>query len=111
VTVIKIVASVAEHPCIVDQLPASTLNSPPSPHREAAQVPIDSDPASRPIPRPARGDNIRVVRKLFSDLPVALNEIEATYGPICSLGAGPMQVVVVGGPGLTSSCSRLRVQR
>ena len=40
------------------------------------------------------------MRKLFSDPPVALGEIKATYGPICSLGADPMQVIVVGGPGL-----------
>ena len=63
-------------------------------------MPIEADTASRPIPRPARGDNVRLIRMLFSDPPVALDEIHATYGPICGLGAGPMQVVVVGGPGL-----------
>ena len=63
-------------------------------------MPIEADPASRPIPRPARGDNVRLIRALFSDPPVALDEIHATYGPICGLGAGPMQVVVVGGPEL-----------
>ena len=61
---------------------------------------IESDTASRPIPRPVRGDNIRLVRKLFSDPPVALAEISANYGPICALGGGPIQVIVVGGPGL-----------
>ena len=63
-------------------------------------MPIEADPASRPIPRPARGDNVRLIRALFSDPPVALDEIHATYGPICGLGVGPMQVVVVGGPEL-----------
>ena len=63
-------------------------------------MPTETDTDSRPIPRPARGDNIRLVRKLFSDPPVALDEINASYGPICALGGGPMQVVVVGGPGL-----------
>ena len=63
-------------------------------------MPIETNTASRPIPRPARRDNVRLIRMLFSDPPVALDEINATYGPICSLGGGPMQVVVVGGPGL-----------
>ena len=53
-----------------------------------------------PIPRPGTADNLRLVRKLFSDPPVALDEINATYGPICGLGSGPMRVVVIGGPEL-----------
>lgn len=63
-------------------------------------MPIDSDLVSRPIPRPAGADNVRMVRKLFSDPPVALDEISANYGPICALGAGPVRVVVIGGPEL-----------
>ena len=63
-------------------------------------MPIESDTTSRPIPRPARGDNIRLISMLFSDPPVALDEISANYGPICALGAGPMQVIVIGEPGL-----------
>ena len=63
-------------------------------------MPIESDLASRPIPRPARGDKVRLVRELFSDPPVALDEISANYGPICALGAGPVSVVVIGGPEL-----------
>ena len=63
-------------------------------------MPIESDLAARPIPRPARGDNVRLVRKLFSDPPVALDEISANYGPIRALGAGPVSVVVIGGPEL-----------
>jgi cytochrome P450 len=39
-----------------------------------------------------------MIRKLFNDPPVALDEISAGYGPICALGAGPIQVIVVGGP-------------
>lgn len=61
-------------------------------------MPIDSEPACRPIPRPTSGDNFMMVRKLFSDPSVALDEISASYGPICALGARPMQVIVVGGP-------------
>lgn len=63
-------------------------------------MPFESDPACRPIPRPTSGDNFRLVRKLFSDPPVALDEISAHYGPICELGAGPMRVIVIGGPEL-----------
>ena len=54
----------------------------------------------RPIPRPEWRENVRLIRALFSDPPVALNEIHANFGPICGLGAGPVQVVVVGGPAL-----------
>ena len=79
---------------------SATLTSEQRPGREADQMPIDADPVSRPIPRPPRGDNVRLIRALFSDPPVALDEIHAVYGPICALGAGPMRVVVVGGPGL-----------
>ena len=63
-------------------------------------MPIETNTASRPIPRPARRDNVRLIRMLFSDPPAALDEINATYGPICALGGGPMQVIVVGRPGL-----------
>jgi hypothetical protein len=48
---------------------------------------------ARPIPRPAGLDNVGMVRMLFSDPPVALDEISAIYGPICALGAGPVRVV------------------
>ena len=63
-------------------------------------MPLESDSAVRPIPSPGMGDNLRLVRKLFSDPPAALDEINATYGPICSLGSGPMRVLVIGGPEL-----------
>ena len=50
-------------------------------------MPIETDQASRPIPRPARGDNVRLIRQLFSDPPVALDEIHADYGPTFTLSA------------------------
>ena len=54
----------------------------------------------RPIHRPRRAENFRLVRKLFSDPPVALDEINAAHGPLCGLGAGPMQIAVVCEPTL-----------
>ena len=51
----------------------------------------------KPIPRPRKRDKVRLVRKLFSDPPMALDEINTTHGPICRLGSGPMRVVVIGG--------------
>ncbi len=52
------------------------------------------------IQRPHGRDNFRLVRKLFSDPPVALDEIHATYGPVCGLGTGPVQIAVVCEPAL-----------
>ncbi len=63
-------------------------------------MPLAADPAPEPIPRPGNGDDVRLVRRLFSDPPVALDEISAAYGPIYALGAGPVRVVVIGGPEL-----------
>lgn len=40
------------------------------------------------------------MRRLFRDLPATLDEISASYGPICGLGTGPIRVAVIGGPGL-----------
>ena len=61
---------------------------------------IDQTLAARPIHRPRSIDNLRLVRKLFSDPPVALDEISAAHGPVCGLGAGPVQIAVVCEPAL-----------
>ena len=63
-------------------------------------MPIESNTALEPIPRPGNGGHVRLVRKLVSDPPMALDEINTTHGPICRLGSGPMRVVVIGGPEL-----------
>ena len=61
---------------------------------------IDHPLAAMPVHRPRSIDNLRLVRKLFSDPSVALDEISATHGPVCGLGAGPVQLAVVCEPAL-----------
>ena len=53
-------------------------------------MPIESNTALEPIPRPGNGGHVRLVRKLVSDPPMALDEINTTHGQICSLGVGTL---------------------
>lgn len=53
-------------------------------------------PSSPPGPRGA--DNLRLTRAIFREPVPVLEELRATYGPVCRLGAGPARLAVVGGP-------------
>jgi cytochrome P450 len=68
---------------------------------------MDASPASTtggawtvPVPRPSRRHQIRLVRRLLSTPQSALDEVNAIYGPICGLGAGPLRMMIVGRPAL-----------
>jgi cytochrome P450 len=52
------------------------------------------------IPGPRGRANLRGFRHLFDDLGSALDELSATYGPICCLGVPGVRVVVIGDPAL-----------
>lgn len=64
-----------------------------------AQQP-DQHPA-RSIPGPRGRANLRGFIHLFNHLAPALDELHATYGPICQLGIPGVRVVVIGDPELT----------
>lgn len=50
-------------------------------------------------PRPARCVQLRLLRGLLRTPESVLDEIAATVGPVCELGAGPLRVIVLGAPG------------
>ena len=52
------------------------------------------------IPGPRGRANLRALRHLFDDLGPALDDLHATYGPICKLGVPGVRVVVIGDPAL-----------
>jgi cytochrome P450 len=53
--------------------------------------------ASAP-PGPRGAENLRLTRAILRDPVPVLEELRATYGPVCRLGAGPARLAVVGGP-------------
>ena len=55
---------------------------------------------ARPLPGPRGLENLRQVRHLFRDLAPALDELHATYGPICGLGGPGVRIAVIGDPTL-----------
>jgi enediyne biosynthesis protein E7 len=57
-------------------------------------------PTRRRLPGPRGRQNLRGVRHLFSDLAPALDQLNATYGPICQLGGPGVRIVVIGDPAL-----------
>ncbi|MFT6812855.1 MAG: cytochrome P450 [Ilumatobacter sp.] len=66
----------------------------------AAPASTQDAPRTVPVPRPSRRDQIRLVRHLLSTPQSALDEVNARYGPICGLGAGPLRMMIVGRPAL-----------
>lgn len=54
----------------------------------------------RSIPGPRGRANLRGFIHLFNDLGPALDELNASYGPICRLGVPGVRVVVIGDPAL-----------
>ena len=56
--------------------------------------------AAKKLPGPRGLENLRRVRHLFSDLAPALDELHASYGPICGLGGPGVRIAVIGDPTL-----------
>ena len=52
------------------------------------------------IPRPARREQVRLIRRLLQTPQTVLDELNESFGPVCGLGAGPLRMVVVGSPKL-----------
>jgi len=57
-------------------------------------------PIDLAIPRARRRDQVRFMRGLLDTPQTVLEELSASYGPLCAMGAGPLKVVVVGSPAL-----------
>lgn len=55
---------------------------------------------TRPIPRPSRRDQVRLIRRLLDTPQKALDELDVTYGPIVGMGGGPLRLVTIGSPEL-----------
>jgi hypothetical protein len=60
----------------------------------------------RSIPGPRGRANLRGFIHLFNDLAPALDELNASYGPICRLGVPGVRVVVIGDPHWPTRSSR-----
>jgi cytochrome P450 len=56
--------------------------------------------AETPIPRPPRRDQLGLMRRLLGTPQTVLDELEASFGPIVEMRAGPLRVIVVGSPAL-----------
>ena len=52
------------------------------------------------IPRPPRREQLGLIRRLLRTPQTVLDELNASYGPICELGGGPLRLAVVGSPTL-----------
>ena len=73
---------------------------------EVATTPSSTVRARRPMPRPPRREQLRLLRQLLRDPQPALDELRARYGPVVGLGAGPVRLAVVGEPEASAtSCS------
>lgn len=55
-------------------------------------------PRGAPLPHPPMRRQLRLLRVIFKDPSTVLDELRADYGPVCSLGAGPVRMAVIGGP-------------
>jgi cytochrome P450 len=55
------------------------------------------------IPGPRGLEQIRVLRRLLRDPAPVLDELATRYGTFCAFGAGPLRMVVVGDPALTTT--------
>ena len=52
----------------------------------------------RPLPHPAWRDQPGHLRRIFQTPHVVLDDLNAQYGPVCGLGAGPARMAIVGDP-------------
>lgn len=50
------------------------------------------------LPTPKFTDQVRLLRKIFSEPQPVLDELAATVGPVCGLGFGPFRLAIVGDP-------------
>lgn len=57
-----------------------------------------NEPKGAPLPHPPVGRQLRLLRIIFKEPSTVLDELRTDYGPICSLGAGPVRMAVIGGP-------------
>jgi cytochrome P450 len=55
------------------------------------------------IPGPKRLESVRILRRLLRDPAPVLDELATRYGPLFSLDVGPVRIVVVGDPALTTT--------
>ena len=61
------------------------------------------------LPGPRGRENLRLVRRVFSDLAPALDELTAAFGPICRLGVPGARIVVIGDPALIHEMFSMKV--
>jgi cytochrome P450 len=54
------------------------------------------------IPGPKGLEQVRILRRLLRDPAPVLDELAARYGAFCAFGLGPIRMVVVGDPALTT---------
>ncbi len=52
----------------------------------------------RPLPHPAWRDQPGHLRRIFQTPHVVLDDLNAQFGPVCGLGAGPARMAIVGDP-------------
>jgi cytochrome P450 len=55
-----------------------------------------------PVPGPQGFEQVRVLRRLLRDPAPVLDELAAQYGSFCAFGVGPVRIVVVGDPAVTT---------
>lgn len=53
---------------------------------------------TRPLPGPGGLDNLRYLRRLFSDVAPTLDDLNATYGPVVAVGVPGVRIVIIGDP-------------
>jgi cytochrome P450 len=61
-----------------------------------------------PLPGPRGIENLRQVRHIFRDPSATLDELRASYGPVCGLGFRPARLAVVGDPALLHEMFAMR---
>lgn len=61
-------------------------------------APVTSDVERLPLPRPPALEQVGHLQRLFRDPQPVLDDLRARYGPVVGLGAGPVSMVIVGGP-------------
>ena len=66
--------------------------------------------AAKPLPGPRGLENLRQIRHLFNDPAPALDELNASYGPICGLGGPGLRIAVIGDPGLIHTMFSMGVE-
>ena len=67
---------------------------------DAVPASATREPATVPVPRPSRRDQVHLMRRLLSTPQSPLDDVAAKYGPICGLGGGPLRMTIIGQPSL-----------